>query len=155
MRGYLIDTITHEKVEFQYTPDEFVHEDVPEIASHRPIGSSSPLYQYVHGGERLLSFTATFHWQTSQEEVLRQVSRIRALTFPEIGTDGRIKSGPHPVILVVGDLYRDTAWIVKSVRTRFHSRFDGETGLPAQAEVNIVLAVHRKVSITYSKVQRF
>lgn len=155
MKGFLIDTITHEKIEFQYVPPEINREDSPNYAVHEIVGKASPVYQFVSGGERTVQFMLSFHWEISKEDVEKKVSLIRSMTYPETDQDNRIKSAPHPVILVIGELFKDVSFIIKKISTRYHSLFDKGSGLPCQAELDLVLAVHKQMNIDYKTVRRF
>ena len=154
MQGAIIDVVTDDKIPFQYFPPEITRQDSVEYASHRVVGKSSPVYKYISGGDRVVRFALSFSNENTVHDVEKQVSRLRALTYPE--TDGeRVKSPPHPVILSCGDLFRDTAFLLLRINTRYHGLFDVDTNLPFAATVELTLVVHKKVNVDYKQVRRF
>lgn len=132
--GYLIDIEDRERLEFQYNPNEIVDDKSVQFADIAIPGVSHPRHQYVSGGNRRITFRLFFF----MGDVKKRVSWLQSLMYPEhYGTV--LKSPPHRVILVFGELYPEVVCIVRNVKVRYFSLFDRQNLAPLQAEVDIVL----------------
>lgn len=155
MKGVLIDSIDGTKIEFQYIPEKINRDDSPKYAQFDVIGRSHPLYQFVSGGERKVSFELGFHWEQNAQEVEQKISWLRSITYPDLGGGSDIKKAPHPVILLVGELFKDTIFILKSIKTEYHTLFDQASGLPCYAKASLELAEYQTVNINFKTIRRF
>lgn len=150
----IIDAIDKSRESFDY-PEEISEENSPNYASENIIGRATPIHQFISGGERTTTFSLNIFWNENKYEVERKISWLKSFTYPETGKSGDESGAPHPVILLMGELYRNTVYIVRRVSIRRHSKFDYSSGLPCFATVDIELIEHRKMNVNYSSVRRF
>jgi len=148
INGYLVDVQTHERLEFQYSPSEIGDDKSAHYADIKIPGISHPKYQFVSGGARQITFTVSFF----KGEVKQQVAWLQSLLYPEhSGTT--LKSPPHRVIFILGELYPGVTCIVRNVKARYFNLFDQNSLSPQQAEVDIVLEEWVDKSINYGDVR--
>ncbi|MFQ5647251.1 MAG: hypothetical protein ACE5GM_09995 [bacterium] len=132
IHGYIVDVTTRERLEFQYNPDEINDSKSASYADIRIPGISHPRHQFIAGGARQIRFSLFWF----KGEVKEKVAWLQSLLYPEhSGT--ALKSPPHRVIFIFGDLYEITC-IVRQVKVRYKSIFSGDL-IPQLAEVDIVL----------------
>ena len=153
--SYLVDVIDGSFIDFQYFPEEIAREDAPQIASIAVVGRSHPVYQFVHGGELTLEMTLDFHWMENAEEVEQKISWLRSLTYPDTQSNGQYRTAPHPALLIIGQLFDDTEFLVQRVRVKYHTKFEIIRGLPLFASANVTLAEFKTVNVNYKTVRRF
>jgi hypothetical protein len=85
-------------------------------------------------------------------DVKKQVAWLQSLLYPEhSGTT--LKSPPHRIIFIFGDLYPEIVCIVRNVKTRYFSLFDQQSLAPQQAEVNVVLDEWLDESVNYQTIR--
>jgi len=101
-----------------------------------------PKYQFISGDNRRISFKLFFFKGHGTEgDVKKQVAWLQSLLYPEhSGT--MLKSPPHRVIFIFGELYPGIVCIVRQVKVRYFSLFSQNSLAPQQAEVDIVLDEH-------------
>ena len=102
------------------------------------IGRNNPFYNYT-GGEDVLEFTIDWYSKNElRDDVLRQCRWVESLTRADA-----YRKEPNRVILLWGELFKYTTWIVTAAPYKL-SLFDIEKGiLPRQAYQEVVL---RKVT---------
>jgi len=147
--AYLVDTVTRERLTFQYTPSDIVDGKSTTYASIVVPGMSHPHYQYVAGDARKISFTATFY----KGPVKKNVAWLQALLYPtHQGT--MLKQAPHTVLFFFGELYPGIACLVREVRAHYAYLFDPATLQPQRADVEITLEEIVKQSVNAGEVRR-
>jgi len=146
--GYLVDVENRERLEFQYNPGEVTDDKSTHYADIKIPGISHPKYQFVSGGARQITFKLAFF----MGEVKQQVAWLQSLLYPEhSGTT--LKSPPHRVIFILGELYPGVTCIVRNVKARYFNLFDQNSLTPQQAEVDITLEEWVKISINYGDIR--
>lgn len=102
------------------------------------IGRNNPFYHYT-GGEDVIEFTIDWYAiQEFKEDVIRKCRWVESLTRADA-----YRVEPSRIILVFGELFRYTTWIVTAAPYRL-SLFDKSQGmLPCQAYQEVTL---RKVT---------
>jgi len=148
IKGYIIDAETGDELEFQYNPSEIVDDKSTNFAAIRIPGMSHPRYQYVAGEPRKISLRLQFFKGPVQEKV----AWLQSLLYPE-HAETMLKTAPHRVIFVFGDLFPGVLCVVRDVKARFHGLFEPETLLPQQADVDLALEEYVEESVSYSDVR--
>jgi len=148
IKGYLIDADGDGELEFQYNPSEIVDDKATNFAAIRIPGMSHPRYQYVSGEPRKIVFKLQFF----KGDVQQKVSWLQSLLYPEYA-DTMLKTAPHRVILVFGDLFPGVLCILRQAKARFHGLFEPDTLTPQQADVDVVLEEYVDESVPYSEVR--
>lgn len=147
--GYIVDIVTHERLEFQYNPDEITDEKSTDFATIKVPGMSHPRYQYVAGEARKIAFKLVFF----KGPVREKVAWLRSLLYPQ-HEKTMLKNAPHKVLFFLGDLYPGTLCIVRQVRTRYFNMFDRDSLLPQHAEVDVTLEEIVQKSVDYTEVRK-
>jgi hypothetical protein len=147
--AYLVDTVTRERLAFQYNPSDIVDSKATSYAAIVVPGMSHPRYQYVAGDARKISFTVTLY----QGDVRKQVAWLQSLLYPTL--DGsQVKTAPHPVLFFFGELYPGLACLVREVRAHYSYLFDPDTLQPRRADVELTLEELVERSVSYREVRR-
>lgn len=126
---------------FPINPDSLEETLSPEWATHKAPGQNRPTYHFVHGGERELTFTLHFFYDSPDRRVIRdQLDALRGLTqrpYAHIKQGGG--DGPPPVYLYFGEYIRGERFIVKGLKIKVFDLFDPALLLPLRAEVEVSL----------------
>ena len=147
--AYLVDTVTRERLAFQYNPSDIVDSKATSFASIVVPGMSHPRYQYVAGEARKISFLVSFY----QGEVRRQVAWLQSLLYP--AHEGTVlKTAPHAVLFFFGELYPGIACLVREVRAHYAYLFDPDTLQPRRADVELTLEELVERSVSFREVRR-
>lgn len=155
VKGSILDLVTGESLTFAYNPGTISDERSPQYADQSVVGYSHPASQFVNGGARTVSFTLRFHLDNQGVEAVRnRCEWLRSLTYPDHDANGRLRTAPHLVALLVGSLYREQSWEVRSVRVTYKDLFDPQTVLPLLAEVSLTLQEFVEGSVNYSTIRR-
>jgi hypothetical protein len=134
IKGYLVDVENRERLEFQYNPSEIGDDKAANYADIKVPGISHPKHQFIAGGSRRITFKLFLF----KGDVKQKIAWLQSLLYPEhSGT--MLKSPPHRVIFIFGELYPGTVCIVRQVKARYFSLFDQNSLDPQQAEVDVVL----------------
>ncbi len=145
---HLVDVETGQRLEFQHNPNDIVDEKSTAYAAIKIPGLSHPRYQYVAGEPRKIRFQLLFF----KGPVKESVDWLRSLLYPE--HDGkRLKSAPHRVLFLFGDLYPGVMCVVRQVTARFFHLFDRDTLRPQHAEVEVLLEEYIEESVQYTEVR--
>ncbi len=148
MKAYLVDVKTRERLEFQYNPSEIGDDKGTQFADIKIPGISHPRHQYIAGENRRISFKLFFF----KGEVKKQVAWLQSLLYPEhSGTV--LKSAPHRVVFIFGELYPGIVCIVRNVKARYFNLFDRDSLAPQQAEVDVTLEEWVEQSISYQTIR--
>jgi hypothetical protein len=133
-----------EKLRIQTVPLEINVNPEANWAVIPSLGRNNPFYHYT-GGEDTIEFTLDWYSTDKfKEDVVRNCRWVESLSR----SDG-YRQEPSRVILVFGDLFKYTKWIVTSAKYRL-SLFDrGNAMLPTQAYQDLVL---RKVTFDNSTI---
>ena len=136
--GYLVDTITRERVEFQYNVD-FGESGGAEYAMQKALARSVPYMHYKNGKERVLDMPITFTInEESREDVKRSIRFLQGLAYPDY-EDDEGSLAPHPVIVVQGELYTEDIWVVQDYSIKWGEARDPESMLPHEATITLKL----------------
>lgn len=147
--GYLVDVETGERLAFQHNPNDIGDEKSTAYAAIRIPGMSHPRYQYIAGEPRKIAFKL----ELFKGPVKQKVHWLRSLLYPEhAGT--MLKSAPHRVLFIFGDLYPGVLCVVRQVKVRYFHLFDRDSLLPQRAEVEIVLEEYVGASVNVSEVRQ-
>jgi len=147
--AYLVDTVTRERLAFQYNPNDIVDGKATTYATIVVPGMSHPRYQYVAGDARKISFTVSFY----QGDVRQQVAWLQSLLYPA-HEGSMLKTAPHAVLFFFGELYPGIACLVREVRAHYSYLFDPETLQPRRADVEVTLEELVDRSVSYREVRR-
>ena len=86
-------------------------------------------------------------------DVKKKVAWLQSLLYPEHwGTT--LKTPPHRVIFIFGELYPEIICIVRNVKARYFNLFDQQSLAPQQAEVDIVLDEFVEESMNYHSIRQ-
>lgn len=131
---FLVDTVTKEVLFFQSIPTEVEINPEPNWVALAAPGRNNPLYQYA-GGEDSVEFELTWYAnEEGKQDVLKKCKWLESLTKND-GYD----NPPHPVILVFGNLFKQSKWIVYSAPYKI-GLFDRPLGMmPSYASQRIIL----------------
>lgn len=137
--GYLVDTITGDRLIFQY--NTLGRESGgANYENHPVLGRSLPLPHYKGGKERKLDLTIDFTMTLkTREDIRRAASFCRALVYPDYGGDGIINVSPHPVVLIQGLLYNTELWIATEYSLQYGEAIDPFTQLPESVQIQLTL----------------
>lgn len=136
--GFIVDTVTKERLIFQYNVD-IKETGGAEYTTHQTIARSVPQYQYKGGKERVLNMPITFTMQeVFRDDVRRSVRWLQSLAYPTY-SGSEVDNAPHPVVVVQGRLYTKDTWIVKDFEVSWGQARDPVTQMPNEATVNLTL----------------
>lgn len=147
--GCILDVVTHERLDFQYNPDEITDEKSTDFATIKVPGMSHPRYQYVAGEARRITFKLVFF----KGPVKQKVAWLQSLLYPK-HEKTMLKNAPHKVLFFLGDLYPGVMCIVRQVRARYFNLFDSDSLLPQHAEVDLTLEEIVQKSVDYTEVRK-
>lgn len=147
--GCIVDVVTHERLEFQYNPDEICDEKSTDFTTIKVPGMSHPRYQYVSGEARIIAFKVSFF----KGPVKDKVAWLQSLLYPQ-HEKTMLKNAPHKVLFFFGELYPGTLCVVRQARTRYFHMFDKDNLLPQHAEVELTLEEIVQKSVDYAEVRR-
>jgi hypothetical protein len=149
IRGYLVDVENRERLEFQYNPSEIGDDKSANYADIRIPGISHPKHQFVAGGNRRIVFKLFLF----KGNVKQQVAWLQSLLYP-VHSGTMLKSPPHRVIFIFGELYPGIVCVVRNVKARYFNLFDQNSLAPQQAEVDVVLDEYVEQSINYNDIRQ-
>jgi len=135
--GYMRDTVTEERLEFQFNPEDLPVKVSANYATHTPRGSSHARRQHTHTSGRGGKFNLIFIRRTvdaSDVEAMRR--RIESLPFGDYDQSGRVRRGPHPMLLVFGAM-RTLRVLVMEVEIAQGPHFLADTTAPCELRVSI------------------
>jgi len=147
IHGYIVDITNRERLEFQYNPSEIADSKSSKYADITVPGISHPRHQYISGGNRQITFKISFF----KGNVKEKVNWLQSLLYPE-HSGSVLKSPPHRVIFIFGELYPEVVCIVRNVKVRYFGLF-GQSLASQQAEVEIVLDEWVDSSVNYQTVR--
>lgn len=137
--GFILDTVTNEKLAFQYNviPREAGGAN---YAEQMTLGRSVPRMHYSGGKARTVELPITFTMrERTREDVLRSARWLESLAYPDYSSEDEISQGPHPVVLVQGKLYTNDTWLVRDFSITWGSALDPVTQIPESVTVNLTL----------------
>lgn len=137
--GFIVDTVTGEKMAFQYnsTPSE---QGGAEYAEQKCLGRSVPQLHYIGGKARTLDLPITFTMkEVTREDVKKNVRWLQALAYPDYQNDDEASLAPHPVVVIQGKLYTKDLWVVRDFSIKWGEAIDPITQIPSEATVNLTL----------------
>ena len=133
-RIYLVNTVTLERLEYQFIPLELSYSHEADVNEVKIIGRNEPKYHSTGGKTTMPLKLDFFSMEENREDVIRKVKWLETLAM----SDGYGRSQPR-IKVVFGRLFRDELWVVKDVRATF-KLFNRAYGmLPQQAEVTLNL----------------
>jgi hypothetical protein len=148
IKGYLVDAETRERLEFQYNPGEIGDDKAAHFADLKVPGISHPKHQFISGGNRRITFKLFLF----KGDVKQRVAWLQSLLYPE-HSGAMLKSSPHRVIFIFGELYPGVVCLVRRVKARYLSLFDRNSLAPQQAEVEVTLDEWAEESVDYNTVR--
>lgn len=139
--------VSENEIKFQCVPLEMDYEPSSNWVTIPTVGRNNPFYHYT-GGEDILKFTLDWYSNNPDtSDVIEKCRFIEALTR----NDGYDKEPPE-VILVFGDLFKRSKWVVTAAPYKL-SVFDNANGLlPKQAYQEITLRRSVKVNRKWSDI---
>ncbi len=133
---YFMNRATRGRLEIQFVPSDMSHERGGNWASADIIGRNDPKYQYV-SGQTAFSMTLDFYAdEESRTSVMRKVAWLQSL----VANNGGGGAAPR-VNLIMGEIFKDEIWIVKSVKAKYDNLSKPNGFLPQQAIVDIELCL--------------
>lgn len=131
---FILDLVTREKLFFQTIPREIIQKGESNFVAIATAGRNNPSYHYT-GSEDSLDFVLTFYSNHySRVDVVKKCKWLEALTKND-GYDNK----PHEVVLAMGNLYKNSRWIVTQANPAY-SLFNRQYAmLPGQATVEMTL----------------
>lgn len=141
--GFVVDTVTNEKLAFQYNV-RATETGGADFAEHITLGRSTPVIHYKGGKTRILQIPVEFTIQkNTREDVLQSIRWLQALAYPDYQNEDEVVLGPHPVVVVQGKLYTDDVWVVRDFSVQWGQALDPVTQLPESATANISLIEYK------------
>ncbi len=137
--GFLVDTVTGERMVFQYNtiPKE---SGGAEYAEQKTLGRSVPHLHYKGGKARVLELPITFTMREfTRDDVRRNVRWLESLAYPDYNGESEVSLAPHPVVLVQGKLYSRDMWVVRDFNIEWGNALDPITQLPSEATCTLTL----------------
>lgn len=137
--GYIVDTVTQEKLGFQYT---VTTRDAggANFATHQTLSRSVPHFHYVGGKERTLDLPITFSMrEQTREDVKRAMRFLQGLAYPDYQEENEVSLAPHPVVVIQGELYSTDLWLVRDFSIQWGDVRDPITQIPTEATCNLAL----------------
>jgi len=135
--GYLRDTVTNERLDFQFNPADLPVSLGANYATKTPRGASHPRLHFTSGEGRSESIALTFiRQQADAKDMVEMRRRLMALTFADYDSNGRLRRGPHPMMLIFGGLQAFRVKI-KSVKLAQGPWFHPETTAPGELHATL------------------
>ncbi len=152
--GFLVDTVTRERLVFQYNVASR-ESGGANYATHEVLARSVPQFHYKGGKERTLELPLTFTMQErSRDDIRRAVRFLQALAYPDYNSSDEASLAPHPVVVVQGRLYTQDTWLVRDFGIQWGNSIDPVTQLPSEVQVNLTLVEMRSRGKSYNEVLR-
>ena len=133
-------------ITFIYNPTEIGDEKGSNYAQLNPIGRSHPVYHFMNGEAREITFTIELNDRYLKYGSLElYIDRIRKFQYPTV-IGGNVKKGPPVVKFVLGQLFFDAIIINTGVIRKQWTRF----GFLQRAEIDLTLnqITNRNVNAT-------
>ena len=94
-------------------------------------------------------------WSGTQEQqdTKENVNWLQSLLYPE-HSGNVLKSPPHRVIFIFGELYPEVVCILRNIKNRYFGLFDQESLAPQQAEIEVLLEEWIDRTVSYSEIRR-
>lgn len=138
--GYVRFLATNERLDFQYNPETIKLVIGATWNDRFPHGASHPRAQFQHADGRPIEVPLVFFARADDATDLDATRRlIESMPFPEYDGDGRLRSGPEPVVFVFG-AWRTFRCTVRGVEIEPGPSFDPVTTRPRQLTVKLTLA---------------
>lgn len=142
-KGFLVDTVTGERLTFQYNPETFDITKQPKWATIEVPGLSNPKYQYVGGGEKKISFKLDFYRAPGMtgDKIAKILDFLESLTYPDYGikAGSNFEKGAHPVLFNFGKFFQNFRCFVSNYKATPEYLFEPKTLLPLKASVELEL----------------
>lgn len=126
---------------FPMNPESITETLSPVWAESMVPGQNRPLYAFINGGPREVTFTLNFFYQDRRRDTIRnQIEALKSLTQRRYtGTLSGAYDGPPPIRFYFGDYFRGERFIVSKVQVRAFDLFDPRSLLPLRADVSLTL----------------
>jgi hypothetical protein len=135
------DTGKPARFTFPMNPSAISEELSPNWAETQVPGQNRPMYQFINGGPREVSFTLNFFYQDRRREVIRnQIAALKGLTQRRY--TGKLMGayeGPPAIYFFFGDYFMGERFIVSKISVKAFDLFDPARLLPMRADVEISL----------------
>jgi hypothetical protein len=151
--GFLVDTATNERFEFQYNPIELNDSIASGWVKLKAPGSTHPRLQWTAGGERSWSFKVQFYRETTDiEEVSKKVRFLQSLMYPKYDDAGQFERGPAICLFVFGTLYSAQV-IVDRCDVRYYKLFTPGELQPIIADVDLRLVEYEREGRSFDQIR--
>ena len=137
--GFLVDTVTGERMIFQY--NVLGRESGgAEYDRQQVLGRSIPRLTYRGGKVRVLELPITFTMQEiTRADIRRNMRWLQSLSYPDYNGSDELSLSPHPVCVIQGQLYSQDLWVVEQFGVELGQALDPITQLPSEVTVNLTL----------------
>ena len=137
--GFIVDTVTGERMIFQYNAIG-KESGGAEYETQQVLGRSIPRLSYKGGKLRQLILPVTFTMNNITRQDVRVTMRwLQALAYPDYDGISETSLSPHPVVVVQGQLYARDTWVVADYGIDISPALDPITRLPHEVTVNLTL----------------
>lgn len=152
--GFIVDTVTGEKMAFQYNTIGS-ESGGAEYESHKCLGRSVPQPHYMGGKERTLELPIVYTMEAfTRDDVKENVRWLQSLAYPDYNDDDELSLAPHPVVVVQGQLYSQDLWIVRDYNIRWGDALDPISQLPSEATITLSLVEVKLTGKSQEEVMR-
>lgn len=143
--GFLVDTITGQRLVFQYNVNA-TESGGADYAVQACLGRSTPRHHYKGGKDRSLKLPIVISMKEfTRDDVRRNVRFLQSLVYPDYNGDD-VSLAPHPVVLVQGRMYSQDLWLVTDYEIEWGEARDPITQLPSEALVTLTLLEHALIA---------
>jgi hypothetical protein len=139
-KGFFVDTVTQDRLLFQYNPESIKMQRTPKWAEVEIPGMSHPKLQWINGGNKKFTFSLDFFFgDKGVTSVKKNLDWLESLTYPDFGSDYILERGAHPILFNFGQFYKNVRCAVTGFESNAFYMFDPTSLLPLRAEVNLEL----------------
>lgn len=135
--GYLRDLINGTRLDWQFNPEDIPVTVGANWSEKQVRGGSFPRQHYTGGKGREGKIDLVFIRQELDAGDIERIRRqLEALPLPDYDGSGRLRQGPHPVLLVFGG-HRTLRVIITSVELKSGPWFDPDTTTPGELRATL------------------
>lgn len=142
-RGHFVWTEGAEKQKFTFpmNPSSISESLSPSWAETMVPGQNRPMYQFVNGGPREVSFTLNFFYQDRKRVVIRdQINALKSLTQRRMtGVLAGAYDGPPAFAFHFGEYFKGERFIMSKIQIKAFDLFDPLSLLPLRADVDLTM----------------
>ena len=135
--GYLRDLVDGSRLDWHFNPEDLPVTVGANWSEKNVRGGSFPRQHYTGGKGRDGEVELVFIRRELDAQDIERVRRqLEALPLPDYDDSGRLKNGPHPVLLVFGG-HRTLRVIITSVELKSGPWFDPDTTTPGELRATL------------------